>query len=98
MRIKEVVISVLQKHERARNNDRFLQFCVWNMEGLIKNKAITWDAYMRATDPETIRRTRQKVQEEYPQYRATDPEVANKRLQKETTRGGFVETVKSNLL
>lgn len=76
--MKQAVIKLLTDFPHLRDNDLKLLANVWHWE--IKNKhpeciyskdTLRLLAEGKLTNPETIRRTRQKVQEEFPDLRGT---------------------------
>jgi hypothetical protein len=71
-----------------RNSDDELQWQIWSDTGTVVNGVITKSNFLKALNPETIRRTRQKVQEEHPELKA-DPGVLALREEKEKTGGNF---------
>jgi hypothetical protein len=78
MRTKKLVERVLELKPEARDNDKLLMLYVWQMQGLHMSKG-QLEAFKKASSPESIRRTRQKLQEEG-QYLAS-PEVEEQRYQ-----------------
>lgn len=83
--IKQKVESVLGTHMQARSNDKKLILEVWKKEGL----PINWEfeqAFLGrdVSSPESVRRTRQKLQESG-QYLAPKPvREARAKLEQET--------------
>ena len=72
--IKDIVFSLLQKWPEMRDNDRQLMLNVWAFQdgGLIdlRFKDFANDFKNgKYADPESIRRTRQKIQELHPELR-----------------------------
>lgn len=63
MRTKKLVERVLDLKPEARDNDKLLMLYVWQMQGLHFSKGQI-EAFKNASSPESIRRTRQKLQEE----------------------------------
>ena len=75
--VKNLVKDILIEHPRTRDNDKLLIFKVWG----VQNPAINSNEYLlysfakefitgnTYTDPETIRRTRQKLQEKHSNLR-----------------------------
>lgn len=67
----EKVIHILAHHEEARGNDKLLIYLVWTLcdggEEVLQSgdpeRIKKWLLSNRATSPETIRRTRQAIQE-----------------------------------
>lgn len=70
MRVKDKVARVLSTNTQARDNDKLLMLQVWEIEGffLTDNQK---KAFMKSSSPESIRRMRQKMQEEG-KYRASE--------------------------
>lgn len=70
MRVKDKVERVLSVNTNARNDDKVLMLQVWEIEGfyLTENQK---KAFMQSSSPESIRRMRQKMQEEG-KYRASE--------------------------
>lgn len=62
MRVKDKVERVLQYKPETRDNDKLLMLYVWQMEGLKFSKS-QLEAFKKASSPESIRRMRQKLQE-----------------------------------
>lgn len=71
-----------------RNSDEELQWKIWVDTGSVVNGVMTKSGFLRAINPESIRRTRQKVQEAHPELKA-DPSVLALREEKEKTGGNF---------
>jgi hypothetical protein len=78
MRVKDKVARILDQKPEARDNDKLLMLQVWEIEGFYLSDKQR-EAFMRISSPESIRRMRQKFQEEG-QYLAS-PEVDEKRYQ-----------------
>jgi hypothetical protein len=60
---KEEVETVLDEHPETRGDNRFLLFRVWERQGLQLTPE-QWEMVSRLRQPETIRRTRAKLQNE----------------------------------
>jgi len=90
------VLELLTVEEKYRNSDKRLFLRIVNDLGLLvysdKNQRYYLDTELFLTGPdyESIRRSRQKVQREYPSLQATDPKVRKQRGQKEATKGTFI--------
>jgi len=78
--IKDRVMQLLEQHPHLRNSDNKLIATIWKQDILnlgFTSKGITANDFLKmyATDQvsnaETIRRVRQKIQEENPQLRGT---------------------------
>lgn len=85
--IKQKVEKILESYPKARNSDRFLQYKYWTV---IDNIYTLDDWLQRATDAETIRRSRQLIQNEREDLRATQ-EVQEERFQKQFEFLNFVK-------
>lgn len=75
-KVKDLVERILFENPETRDNDRLLMFKVWAEQnpvlrrGMYPLRKFAEDFIEgRYYDPETIRRTRQKVQEKYPGLR-----------------------------
>jgi len=88
--IKDVVVSILTKFPETRDNDRLLMFRVWaeedpdlrNQGQLLRRFA---NAFIRGdfSDPESIRRSRQKAQEQHPELRGISYNIRHHNLEPE---------------
>lgn len=76
--VRENVDKILEEFEEARNDDRYLLILYWKKIDRLPLPWIPWDVIQGLTSPETIRRMRQKIQEDG-RFRPTDPEVDAKR-------------------
>ena len=56
--------KLLEENEKLRSSDKMLMLHYWRVYDNIHN--LDFDFISKATHPETIRRTRQKIQEKYP--------------------------------
>jgi hypothetical protein len=63
MRTKKLVERVLQQKPEARDDDKTLMLEVWQMQGLYLSES-QLKAFRKASSPESIRRTRQKFQQD----------------------------------
>lgn len=94
MKLYDRIKFLLGASAEYRNSDRKLIWRIWKDEFLVDSpysqaEAITFEAFMKATSPETCRRTRQKVQSDHPELQS-DKQVleAKKRIQNQ--KGTFV--------
>jgi len=96
-KIYDLVKKVLQEDEQARNSDKECIWQVYKRIGAVKDvewfgqrEAIIKENFLSGKLPsfETIRRTRQKIQET--ELKATDKSVIEARKQKEDTKGTFI--------
>ncbi len=87
-----LIKSLLTKYPETRNSDKLLQWKIWDAQGALVNNCLTYNNWMhKAKLSETIRRTRQKIQERHPELRA-DKETEAKREAKEATKGTWIFT------
>ena len=89
MRVKDKVARVLSTNKDTRDNDKLLMLQVWGIESfyLTDNQK---KAFIKSSLPESIRRMRQKMQEEG-KYRASE-EVEEKRYQMYTETKDAINT------
>lgn len=78
MRVKDKVERVLSQKPETRDNDKLLMLYVWQIEGLNLSDS-QLKKWKEVSSPESIRRMRQKMQEEG-KYRASE-EVEQKRYE-----------------
>lgn len=78
--MKRKIASILMNHSKAMDDDNLLQALVWKGE-MANNPSMSAMDFLRLyaagsfTSPETIRRTRQRLQEEYPHLRGSKYKV-----------------------
>jgi len=75
---EEKVIWLLNKYENLRNNDKLLIFAFWLHENKVSFD-LDESIIKSLASPETIRRVRQKIQNEYNLYLPTDQEILESR-------------------
>lgn len=87
---------LLEQSVDCRNSDKSLIWAFWRAEGAVEYAGtmfegyrLTEESFLKATSPESITRARRKVQERYPNLRATEA-VEAKRREKEQTKGTFI--------
>lgn len=99
MKIYDLVKKILEKDQQARNSDKECIWQVYKSVGAVKDvewfgtrEAITKDQFLSGKLPsfETIRRSRQKIQELHPELQATSESVRVRRKQKEEQKGTFI--------
>lgn len=88
MKLYDLIKKLLEEDEKMRDDDRLLMWEVWKLEGK-SMYYITMENFMTATSTETIRRTRQKVQQDNPRLRASKG-VQSLRDEKQAEKGTFV--------
>lgn len=103
MKLYNKILDLLKHDAHYRNSDRRLIWAIWEDEGLVANdfcngESIDFENFMDATSPETIRRTRQMIQAEYPELQS-DKKILLEKKKIEAQRGThiFREEVKMNL-
>lgn len=90
MKLYTIVEKLLRNKPELRNSDKALMWEVWNLQGLIYTNSINQCSFMnKAALPENIRRTRQKIQEHYPELRSSESVLVEKK-QKQNQKGTFV--------
>lgn len=67
--IKKIVKNLLETEPETRNSDKFLIFCVLKQ---FTNLNIDFKEFSKCPSFESLRRTRQKLFEEFPELRADD--------------------------
>ena len=88
-KLYEVVKDLLEKKPFLRDSDKNLIWELYISEGFIKNDSITKEDFLNAPHMESIRRVRQKIQEEHPELQSS-PEVLEAKKKKEKKKGNFV--------
>lgn len=90
MKLYNLIYKLLIDRPDLRNSDRRLMWAVWEREGAISYGALTLDSFLRkSTSSESIRRTRQKIQQEYPNLQASK-HVEDMRKAIEDKKGTFI--------
>lgn len=95
MKLYDHIKKLLEEDKELRNSDKKLIWRIWTDEERITidfvygRQIILRSDFMEATSPETIRRTRQKVQADHPELQSSE---SVKRAKKaiEDTKGNFV--------
>lgn len=99
MKTYDLIKRLLETNEGTRNSDKLLYAEVLRTIGAVKKvewfgerEAILLDTLTSGSTPsyETIRRTRQKIQETIPELQATSSQVRVRRKQKQDTKGTFI--------
>ena len=89
MNLYEKIKSILTEDKKYRNDDKELIWRLWEDEGTVVNNMLTKSQFLNGMCVETMRRTRQKVQENHKELQA-DVSVQQKREEKEKLGGHFV--------
>lgn len=85
----ELVLDLLTKYPALRDSDKKLIWSVWIKEGKVVGGKISMEDFLKTTSTESIRRSRQKVQEEHPEL-CSSPLVQEMKDAKEEDKGTFV--------
>jgi len=99
-KIYTIVKQLLETDSQTRNSDKYLQWQVLKKQGLVRTiewfdgtkEVISKDQFIskNTISLETVRRTRQKIQETCKELEATSSVVRVKRKQKSKTGGNFI--------
>lgn len=94
MKLYDIVINLLIDHPVLRDSDRRLIWNVWYRQGLISinddnDSFITKGDFLKAASTESIRRCRQKIQEERPEL-GPSAYVKEARRKKQANKGTFI--------
>lgn len=89
MKTYDLIKQLLERDPSLRDSDRRLIWEVWKLQGLADKNYITYDNFMKAESPETIRRTRQKLQETKSYLRSNESVQRAKKV-KESSKGTFI--------
>lgn len=95
IKLYDKIRKLLEENEEYRNSDRKLIWRIWDDEGRLthswegEKEVMTKYDFMKCTSPETVRRTRQKVQSDHPELQSSKKILeAKKNIEK--TKGVFV--------
>jgi hypothetical protein len=72
MSLKTLIYKLLVKYPELRDSDRLLVWKVWEIQGIASDYMSKHDFIAKAEHFENIRRTRQKIQEKYPEVRSSE--------------------------
>ena len=91
MKLFDKVKLLLIQDPKLRDSDKLLQWRVWAQQGHVMNGALSFESFMNhhLISSETIRRTRQKVQENFPDLRSSE-RIQKFKDAKRKTKGTFV--------
>lgn len=93
MKIYDLIKQLLTIDPKLRDSDHLLIWDIWKLEGRVVvvsgQEYITKERYMDSTHFESIRRTRQKVQEHFPALQSSPAVLAKKHI-KQKEKGTFV--------
>ena len=90
-RLYLVIKQLLTDKPELRDSDKKLLWAVWEKEGHVFMGRLNYGDWISPslTSAETIRRTRQKLQETIPELRASIP-VQNMRKRRQKSKGTFI--------
>lgn len=73
LKLYDQIKYLLLQHPELRDSDKKLQWYIWGTQGFIVNGNLSYEAFLnsRLISSETIRRTRQKIQETFPDLRSS---------------------------
>lgn len=91
MKLYDKIKLLLHEHPELRDSDKLLQWRLWARQGYVMNGTLSFESYMKHAllSPETIRRTRQKVQQDFPDLRSS-VRIQKFKDEKRRTKGTFV--------
>lgn len=85
-----LVEKLLRSNPELRDSDRLLIWEIWKLQGIVSMGTISMTAFVqKAQLPENIRRTRQKIQEKYPELRSSFS-IQTAKKEKQAQKGTFV--------
>lgn len=88
MTLEQLIRELLTHFLVTRKNDMLLMWAVWEKDGTVQNGVISKERWLRAqtTKPESIRRSRQKLQEVDITLRADETTQAIREAKEEIVR------------
>ena len=89
LKLHDYIKKLLEDNPKFRDSDKKLQWAVWQDLGYVSGGVMYFDMFLKATSTETIRRTRQKVQENNPWLRSSQT-VEEAKIEKQYTKGTFI--------
>ena len=78
MKLNNIIERILSNHPETRDSDRYLTLKVWEAYGLYLSESQK-DKFLHCPSTESIRRTRQKLQEQG-KYRASERVSTHRRI------------------
>lgn len=91
MKVYDRVKEILLNDEQAKNSDKVLYWHFIERSTPPWKPGLDFETWMKLPSFETVRRTRQKLQETDPEkYGATSSKVKQERKQKQETKGTFI--------
>jgi len=89
MKTYDLIYKLLSENPKLRDSDRLLMWRIWELTGAVVDGIMTKEGFMNSEHFETIRRTRQKVQEDHESLRSS-PLIQAFKDEKESSKGTFV--------
>ena len=90
MKTYELIKKLLIERPELRNSDKKLAWVVWDRQGLVRCGMLSKFDFMTVAEHfETIRRTRQMVQRDCPELKASEV-IQNAKDEKRASKGTFV--------
>lgn len=89
LKLYDVVMRLLEEFPPLRDSDRKLLWNVWGELGYLTGRAILREDFMVAPHFESVRRTRQKIQEKHPDLRSSQS-VMEAKIDKQATKSTFI--------
>jgi hypothetical protein len=80
--VKDIILRLLEKSDRARNDDKYLTFMVMRH---FTNMYLNFEDFNKIPAFETIKRCRAQIQNKEGRFLPTDPEVIKRRQHREKT-------------
>ena len=90
MKNYDKVKTILENYPDTRNSDKKLIWEFWVQEMVVFSGFLSFENFIKATSPESIRRARQKIQQLYPELGPTSELVRKRRGIKSATKGTFI--------
>lgn len=91
MKLYDRIKHLLHEDPKLRDSDKLLQWRIWAQQGHVMNGSLSFESFMNhhLISSETIRRTRQKVQENFPDLRSSE-RIQKFKDEKRKTKSTFV--------
>lgn len=80
-KVKDIVLEILEKEERSRNDDKYL---TWAVMRRFTNIYIDFNDFDKMPAFETIKRVRAHIQNKEGRFKPTDQKVIDKRARRQT--------------
>ncbi len=97
VKIYDLIKEVLTEQRETRDSDKKLIWEVWTRTGFVYGNHISYVNFLKSPSHETIRRCRQKIQEKFPELRASD-NILRRRHQIAKEKGTFIYREQGTLI